>query len=192
MGLCLPDSSRWFDSKTQQQSSFLKSSLGAEMFTKPCSFFPKTSSPVFLLINLNLALQPCLLSGAVASSDSFNGTNSNHLRNISLFMVKVHVDSVVLYKLPFLSTCSFWREKCNDLTKHSEGFFFSKPTYTSSLTLLYSPAELHLSLCSNEGGVIFLNCLFPPLSLFFPLQIVGLSQIDSGILLLCNMENSYT
>lgn len=73
------------------------------------------------------------------------------------------------------------------MEQNAMGFLsFSKPTYTSSLTLLYSPPDLHLSLCSNEDGVIFLNCLLPLLS-FFSLQTVGLSQLDSGILIVCNV-----
>ncbi len=112
MGMWLPDSRSWFNSKTQQQSGFLKSSLVAEMFTKPASLISINVSPLVLFFHLNLS------SGPGASWETF--THSVAQTQTSL-MVEVRIDGVVLYKLPFLST---EREKCNDLTKH-RGFPFS-------------------------------------------------------------------
>lgn len=101
------------------------------------------------------------------------------MRNTSLIKVQ---DYGVFVQV----SISLHREKCNDVTKHW-GFFVSKPTYTSSLTLLYSPAELHLSLVHMKRKLFFLNCLFP--SFFF---LYRLFHLDSGILIWCNIQNSYT
>lgn len=73
------------------------------------------------------------------------------------------------------------------MEQNIKDFSLSKPTCTSSLTLLYAPPQSHLSICLNEDGIIFLNQLLSSLSplfvFFFFMPIVRLSQLDRGILI---------
>ena len=90
MGTCSPRSSRWSNPKTQQQSSFLRSSLVAEMVTKPGSFFPINllpSSPFLLTFIWPFSCVNCQVlepSPDHRQSPSSNRTNQNHIRNTSL------------------------------------------------------------------------------------------------------------
>lgn len=126
-----PDSSRWF--KTRQRSSFLKSSLVAVTITKPASFtinplltFPlpwpliwPLSFVYYQVPGLSRYMQR--QTAPLFLSQQHKPDSLTHSKNILLTVV--HIDCVVLYKFPVLSTYSFCREKCNDVT-HTEVYFF--------------------------------------------------------------------